>query len=263
MERADAGRARAGRPRRAGRRARASSCSARSRPRTAVSIARGATVSRRARATSRTTPTSRTACIELHVATGDATLAARVAPARAARGRALRRPRRAASSRRPSTASNSSRGRSSSTITRRRAGTRCSPTCCCALARIWGDDELERRAVVGASARPRRAAEAPPSRSAGCWSRSTSTSRRTASSRSSAHPRDDVARGGARAGRSATDVVAFGPADDVPLLAGRVAGRRAADALRLRATSRASLPVTDPASVPKLTARWRCSRFAT
>ena len=62
VERADAGRARAGRPASSPPSRSASSCSARSRRRTAACTARGATASRRGRATSRTTPTSPTAC---------------------------------------------------------------------------------------------------------------------------------------------------------------------------------------------------------
>ena len=86
--------------------------------------------------------------MELHVATRRPALAARGAPARDARGRAVRRRRR----RRllpdaAPTASSSSRARRSSTTIRRRAATRCSPTSCCGSARIWGDDELERRGV--------------------------------------------------------------------------------------------------------------------
>ena len=57
-------------------------------------------------------------------------------------------------------------------------------------------------------------------RSAGRSALSTSTSRRRASSRSSATPDADVARAALR-GFDPNAVVAFGPADDVPLLAGK------------------------------------------
>ena len=76
---------------------------------------------------------------------GRAALAARGAPARAPRGRALRRRRaRRLLPRRRRTASSSSRARRTSRTPRSRRGTRCSRTSCCGSARIWGDDELER-----------------------------------------------------------------------------------------------------------------------
>ena len=56
--------------------------------------------------------------------------------------------------------------------------------------------------------------------SAGRSARSTSTSRRRASSRSSAAPGSDVARAALR-GFDPNAVVAFGPAEDVPLLEGK------------------------------------------
>ena len=68
----------------------ASSCSARSRRPTAGSTARTATASRRTRASSRTTPTSRTGSTSCTSRPASA-LARGVAPARAARGRAVRR----------------------------------------------------------------------------------------------------------------------------------------------------------------------------
>jgi len=52
-----------------------------------------------------------------------------------------------ASSSRPPTASSSLRGRSRSTTIRLRAAMRCSPYVLLRLARIWGDDELERHAL--------------------------------------------------------------------------------------------------------------------
>ena len=77
-----------------------------------------------------------------------AALAERGAPARAARGRALRATRSAAasSSRRP-TASSSSRARRISTTTRSPSGNSMLAFVLLRLARIWGDDELERQAV--------------------------------------------------------------------------------------------------------------------
>ena len=86
------------------------------------------------------------------------------------------------------------------------------------LARIWGDDGLERRAA-SAIGLARDACRSRPRPSAGCSSLCSSSSRRTGSSRSSARPRTR-SRGAPRRA-AATDVVAFGPAEDVPLLAGR------------------------------------------
>ena len=80
-------------------------------------------------------------------------------------------------------------------------------------------------------------------------------------------PRDSAVARAALERAAATDVIAFGPAEDVPLLAGR--GRSTAGrGLRLRALRLPVLPVTDPArarelGTSKLSGRWRCSRSAT
>ena len=87
------------------------------------------------------------------------------------------------------------------------------------LARIWGDDELERRGV-SVLRLVRDALTGRRRRSAGCSSRSTSTSRRTGSSRSSARRRAGRPRCGGRCGRDRRDRVRAGR--------GRAAPRRAA-----------------------------------
>ena len=114
------------------------------------------------------------------------------------------------------------------------------------LARIHGDDELERRAVsvLRLAARARWAASR--ARSAGRSARSTCTCRRRASSRSSAPPTRRW-RGRAR-GFDPNAVVAFGPAPDVPLLEGKelVDGKPAVYVCE-RFACRA--PVTDPAEL--------------
>ena len=164
-----------------------------------------------------------------------AALARGGAPARAARGRALRRRRaRRLLPRRPPTASSSSRARRTSTTTRSRPATRCSPTSCCGSrgSTATTSSSGARSACSGSLAR--RLGRGADRRSAGRSARSTSTSRRRASSRSSARPTSEVARA-ALAPFDPNAVVAFGPAEDVPLLAGKDAGRRQAGGLRLRA----------------------------
>ena len=136
----------------------------------------------------------------------------------------------ASSSRRP-TASNSSRGRSRSTTTRRRAATRCSRTSCSGWARIWGDDELERRAVSVL----RLVRDALPKAPTAFGWLLVALDQYLAPHRELAIIGAPTTRSRAWRSRapSATDVVAFGPADDIPLLAGRGKGRRAPDALCL------------------------------
>ena len=125
-----------------------SSCSARSRRRTGASTARWRDGVAKGTGYLEDYADVAYGLMELHVASGDPRWLREAHRLAHARRRALRRRRAAAaSSRRRSTASSSSRARRSSTTTRRRAGTRCSPMCCCASRRIWGDDELERRAV--------------------------------------------------------------------------------------------------------------------
>ena len=175
--------ARLGRRRRAGS---ASSCSGRSRPPTAASTARGARASRRAPATSTTTRTSRT---------GSTSCTSRRASCAGSRRR---------------TGSRGSRSSSSPTrsgggffqtpadgerlVVRKKelddhpapSGNSMLAYVLLRLARIYGDDELEERALSALPARRARARCARRRRSAGCSSRSTCTSRRGASSRSSA-----------------------------------------------------------------------------
>ena len=87
------------------------------------------------------------------------------------------------------------------------------------LARIYGDDELEHQAAGVLRLLHTNLAGSRP-RSAGRSARSTCTSRRRASWRSSARRRTrSPAR--ALAPFDPNAVVAFGPGDDVPLLAGK------------------------------------------
>ena len=114
------------------------------------------------------------------------------------------------------------------------------------LARIWGDDELERRGVSVLRLVRDALSKAP---TAFGWSL-VALDQHLAVHRELAiigGPTDDVARA-AIAGASATDVVAFGPAGDVPLLAGRTA----VDGLPTLYVCRnfaCELPITDPTQV--------------
>ncbi len=157
---AQGGRARAGRCALA-----ASSCSARSRRPTAGCTARGATASPKG-----------TGYLEdyadvaygLHGAARRdrrAALAARGAPAGDARGRAVRRRRgAAASSRRRPTASSSSRAKKELDDHPTPSGNAMLAYVLLRLARIWGDDELERRGGLRPAARARRACAQCPTR---------------------------------------------------------------------------------------------------
>ena len=115
------------------------------------------------------------------------------------------------------------------------------------LARIWGDDELERHAVGVL----RLVRDVMPARAVGVRLGALRARplprRRRGSSRSSAPPDSDVARAALR-GFDPNAVVAFGPADDVPLLAGKglVDGQPAVYVCE-RFACRA--PVTDPAAL--------------
>ena len=113
------------------------------------------------------------------------------------------------------------------------------------LSRIYGDDELERYAV--GVLRLVHGARACLRRSAGRSAPSTSISRRRASSAIIGSPQDEVARA-ALARFDPNAVVAFGPSEDVPLLAGKtqVDGKPAVYVCE-RFACRA--PVTDPAVV--------------
>ena len=93
------------------------------------------------------------------------------------------------------------------------------------LARIYGDDELERLRRRRLPARRPGDLAARRRRSATRSARSISTSRRRGSSRSSARPTAQVARA-ALARFAPNTVVAVGPSDEVPLLARQGARRR-------------------------------------
>jgi uncharacterized protein YyaL (SSP411 family) len=115
------------------------------------------------------------------------------------------------------------------------------------LARIWGDDELERRAVGVLRAARDAMARVP---SAFGWllvalDQHLAPRREVAVVGDAAAP---VARAAVEQAAE-TDVVAFGPADDVPLLAGRgeVDGRTA---VYLCERFACALPVTEPALLP-------------
>ena len=137
LERADARRARRGRPpararRLARRRARARRVPARPalrRRAPAPHVAR--TASRRARATSRTTRTSRTASTSCTSRPASCAGCTSRTGSRCSRSSCSATTSSAASSSRRPTASSSSRARRISTTTRRRRATRCSRSCCC------------------------------------------------------------------------------------------------------------------------------------
>ena len=200
----------------------ASSCSGRCRRRRAGSTARTATASRRTRASSTTTPTSRNGLYELHVATGEL--------------RWLEESRRLALLA-VELFGDEERGgffltpKDGEALVARKKSFDDHPTpsgnsmlayVLLRLARIYGDAELERRAVGRLPAARRRPAPRAVGRSAGRSARSTSTSRRRASSRSSARRTTTVARA-ALAPWEPNTVVAFGPAEGVALLEGKVA----------------------------------------
>ena len=114
------------------------------------------------------------------------------------------------------------------------------------LARIYGDDELERRALPVPAARPRRAR-------AGALGVRLGALRARPPLRAAARARDRRAARERRRARGAARldparVVAFGPGDGVPLLAGKglVGGQPAVYACESFAYL---APVTDPAQV--------------
>ena len=113
------------------------------------------------------------------------------------------------------------------------------------LARIYGDDELERRAV-GVFRLVHGVFPRAPSAFGRRCARSTCTSRRRGRSRSSATP---TTRSPAPRSRpfEPNAVVAFGPAEDVPLLEGKGSGRPPAVYVCERFACRA--PVTDGAAL--------------
>ena len=147
-------------------------------------------------------------------------LAARGAPARAARGRAL--PRRRARRLLPGAAGGEelvarTKGLDDNPIP---SGNSMLAHVLLRLGRIWGDDELERLGASRAPARRADARVARRARSAGRCARSTCGSRRRASSRSRGLSTAAVARA-ALAPFQPSTVVAVGPADGVPLLEGK------------------------------------------
>ena len=170
-------------------------------------------------------------------------------PARAARGRALRRRRdTAASSRRRPTASSSSCGKKDFDDHPAPSGNSMLAYVLLRLARIYGDDELEERAASVFRLIPRRAR-------CGCRPRSAGGSSALdlhlvaaprARDRRAAVDRRSPARRCAAGTRRA--VVAFGPADGVPLLEGKtlVDGRPAVYVCERFACQ---APVTDPAQL--------------
>ena len=140
----------------------------------------------------------------------------------------------AASSRRPSTESSSSRARRSFDDHPSPSGNSMLAYVLLRLARIYGDEALEERAVVGLPA-GRDGARAGAERLRLDARRARpATSRRRGSSRSSAPPDSAVARA-ALARWEPRAVVAFGPAEDVPLLEGKTLVGGLAGRLRLRA----------------------------
>ena len=115
------------------------------------------------------------------------------------------------------------------------------------LARIWGDDELERRGVSVLRLVRDLLTRAP----SGFGWLLVALDQHLAPHRELAivGPVDAPVARAALDRAAATDVIAFGPADDVPLLAGRteVDGRAA---VYLCERFACSLPVTEPADLP-------------
>ena len=185
-------------------------------------------------ATSRTTRTSRTACSSCTSRPASCAGSRRRAGSRGSRSSSSATTSAAASSSRPPTASSSSRARRTSTTTRRRPGNSMLAYVLLRLARIYGDDELERRAVgvfrlvataldAGAVGVRPGALRARPPLLAAARARDRRPGRQSRSRAPRSQPFEPNA------------VVAFGPADDVPLLAGKDLVDGQAGGLRLRA----------------------------
>ena len=164
---------------------------------------------RAAPATSTTTRTPRTGCSSSTSRPASSAGSSRRTGSRGSRSSSSATASAAASSSRPATASGSWRRTRISTTTRSPPGTRCSLTCCSGsrgstATTSWS---APRSASCGSSCR---CSSVLPPRSAGRSVRSTSTSRRPASSRSPAPPDAAVARA-ALAPFQPRTVVAFGP----------------------------------------------------
>ena len=125
----------------------ASSCSARSPRRTDACCARSATDARAASGSSTTTRTSRTGSWSSTSRRASSAGCSRRGGSRSSRSSSSPTTSTAASSSRPPTETHASRARRTSRTRRSRRGARCSRYVLLRLARIWGDDELERHAV--------------------------------------------------------------------------------------------------------------------
>ena len=124
-----------------------SSSSGRCRATTAACVAPGGTAASRVTASSRTTPTSPTACWSCTSPRARCVGCTRRGVSRCSPSSCSATASTAASSSRRRAARSSSRARSRSTTTRRRPGNSMLAHVLLRLARIWGDDELERQAV--------------------------------------------------------------------------------------------------------------------
>ena len=207
---------------------------------------RCATAARSIPRTSRTTRTSRTGCTSCTSRPAICAGCASRAELRSPRWSSSAIPNGAASSSRRPTASSSSRGRRRSTTTRRRRGARCSPSSCCGSrgSGATTSSSGRRSARSASSAISCRRAPAAFGWALCALDLHLSPPRELAVV---GDPQSGVARAALR-GFDPNAVVAFGPADDVPLLEGKllVDGKPAVYVCE-RFACRA--PVTDPAQL--------------
>ena len=201
---------------------------------------------RAARATSTTTRTSPTGCSSCTSRRASCAGCGRRTGSRGSRSSSSPTRSAAASSSRPPTASSWSRGRRSSTTTRSRPATRCSRTCC--------SGSRGSTATTSSSGRASRCSGCCARRSSGCRRRSAGGSCALDLHLSPPHELAIVGPVGSEVARAALEpwqpraVVAVGPADDVPLLAGKdLVGGQPAVYVCERFACRA--PVTDPALI--------------